>query len=402
MAVQVRNLFSVALISIFAVLCALPGLVLLHFDGVTRSLVENRDLADLPPWPGDRAALAGWTTGFDRFVADHFGGRQRLVALYNYLHVAAGVSPIERALVGRDGWLFLEQTYLKDSNRGAMPLSDRELEALVDSFQRRRDFLADRGIEFIVMPVPDKNSLFPEFLPASVKFVGPSRLAQFRAALLDVNFHSVDVYDRLQRAKEQGEEIYFQTDSHWNSRGAWFAYLALMDALHELGYPGGTVLRETDVEFIRMDPLFPTDIVKNLLGLAGWIRENHGIRARVTDPGEVKAFRGSDGTPYKYIYPAPPGQEHKHYKRTTPRDGSRVLIYRDSYGNAMIPFLIHSFDEVIYLRPPKTMGFDPADIERYQPDLVIYEFVERGLLYRPDDLLLRHAAQGQGGIEHAK
>ena len=33
------------------------------------------------------------------------------------------------------------------------------------------------------------------------------------------------------------------------------------------------------------------------------------------------------------------------------------------------------------------MGFDPADVEKYDPDLVIYQFVERGLFYPPDDTL---------------
>ena len=161
-----------------------------------------------------------------------------------------------------------------------------------------------------------------------------------------------------------------------------------MEALRESGYRKGVMLDETDIEFIRLDPFYPTDIVRNLLGLQGWIPDGHGIRARVRDDSEYSASRGSDGRPYDYIYAPPPGQEDKHFKRGQPRDGSRVLVYRDSYGNAMLPFLVHSFDELIYARPPKNMSFDPADIERYQPDLVIYEFVERALYYTPDNSLL--------------
>ena len=73
-------------------------------------------------------------------------------------------------------------------------------------------------------------------------------------------------------------------------------------------------------------------------------------------------------------------------------------------GTAGAIALINGDDHQLQIRGLRGYSnrFDPADIERYQPDLVIYEFVERGLLYRPDDLLLRHAAQGQGGIEHAK
>ena len=375
----------------FVLVCLVPGLMLLKFDGETRSLTENRELAGLPSAPGSLEELAGWTGHFDAFVADHFGSREKLVAAYNYLHVLAGISPIKRALVGKSGWLFLEQTFLKDANRGALPLSEQELESLIDSFERRRDYLDSKGILFMVMPVPDKNSMFPEYLPDSVEFVGPSRLEQFLQAAEGARFDHVDVPSRLQEAKDGGEEIYFQTDSHWNHRGAWFAYLALMESLRTAGYEGGRTLAETDVEFIRLDPYHPSDIVKNLLGLSGWIREDHGIRARVNDTAKIRAYRASDGQEYDYLYGPPPGQEQKHFIRSEKRDGSRVLIYRDSYGNAMLPFLVHSFDELIYARAPKNMSFDPADIERYQPDLVIYEFVERALFYTPDDQLLKQA-----------
>jgi hypothetical protein len=380
---------------VFMLLTAAPGLALFQFDGSTRSLTENRELADVPGIPRDRKELSAWSSRFGAFVADHFGGRETLVAGYNYLHVRMGISPSPRALIGRDGWLFLEQTQLTDANRGALPLSDERLEQLLASFERRQSYLDARGIAFLVMPVPDKHSVFPEFLPSSVKFVGDSRLEQFRRAMRGRDFNSVDTHAALLAAKDAGEEIYFQTDSHWNSRGAWVAYRALMQRLHEAGYRGGTLIDESDVEFIRLDTYHPTDIVKNLLGLSGWIPEAHGIRARVTDSGEVRAFRGSDGEEYDYLYSPPPGQEHKHFVRTEPRDGSRVLIYRDSYANAMLPFLVHSFDEVIYARAPKSMSFDPADIDRYDPDLVLYEFVERALFYEPDDSLLLAARKVQ-------
>jgi hypothetical protein len=39
------------------------------------------------------------------------------------------------------------------------------------------------------------------------------------------------------------------------------------------------------------------------------------------------------------------------------------------------------------------MSFDPADVKQYDPDLVIYEFVERVLHYRPDNSLLESELQ---------
>jgi hypothetical protein len=396
MLTRIRNISSILLITLFAALCIVPGLKLLQYDGDTLSTTENRNLAALPRLPGDIDSLLVWPKLFEDFVTDHFGFRSELVRFYNLLHVKLGVSPISRALVGKDGWLFLEQTRLADSNRGALPLSSAQLERLMDSFESRHRYLESRQKKLVVFPVPDKNSLYPEFLPDSVKIVGPSRLRQFRDATVSAEFQTADTLTMLESARQQGEAIYYQTDSHWNCRGAWFAYLALMKRIRDAGYQGGRMLAESEVEFIRPAKPHNTDIVRNLLNLEGRITEPYSYVCRIRHPDKIRATRPSDGQSFDYIYAAPPGTEHRRYQHTEPRDHSRVLVYRDSYANAMVPFLIHSFDEVIYAAPSVTMGFDPTDIERYDPDLVIYEFVERSLFYPPDDTLLLTEPRSSG------
>ncbi len=42
-----------------------------------------------------------------------------------------------------------------------------------------------------------------------------------------------------------------------------------------------------------------------------------------------------------------------------------------------------------YLGVSVKMGFNPDDIKKHDPGLVIYQFVERGLFYPPDDALLQ-------------
>jgi hypothetical protein len=386
---HIRNISSILLFTLLAVVCFVPGLMLLQFDGQTLSQTENRNLAALPALPGDSESLLAWPKLFEGFVTDHFGFRSELVRGYNFLHVKIGVSPTDRVLVGKEGWLFLEQTHLADSNRGALPMNPSQLTDLVDSFSLRHHYLDSRQKKLVVFPVPDKNSLYPEFLPGSVKIIGSSRLRQFLDATLPADFYTADALASLQTAKQQGEAIYYQTDSHWNCRGAWFAYLALMNKIRQTGYRGGHILDEAEIDFVRPDIPHGTDIVRNLLNLENQILEPYSYTCRIKKPGNIKASRPSDGQSFDYIYAAPPGREHRRYKHQDVGDQSRVLVYRDSYANALLPFLIHSFDEVIYAAPSVTMGFDPEDVKRYDPDLVIYEFVERGLFYSPDDTLFQ-------------
>jgi len=390
---RVRNISSIILLVFLLVVCVLPGLVLLKSGANTVSNKENRRLAALPALPRDQKSLLAWPTGFEDFVTDHFGFRSKLVSGYNYLHVRLGVSPLKRVMVGEDGWLFLEQTRLSDANRGALPINDADLARLTSSFAHRQRYLARMQKKLVVFPAPDKNTLYPEFLPDSVKRVGPSRFMQFRSASQQADFPTVDTLSALQTAKHHGENTYFKTGSHWNCRGAWFAYLALMDTIRAAGYQGGRVLDESEVEFLKPDKFPGGDITRNLLNLGGQIPEPFAYTCRIRKPSKFKVIRPSDGTSFTYPYAAPPGQEHRLYRHRQATDGSRVLIYRDSYANAMVPFLIESFDVVIYASPGVKMGFDPADIDRYNPDLLIYEFVERTLFYPPNDKLLNDREQ---------
>ena len=368
--------------------------MLFQYDGENTSITENRLLAAWPGPPTGTATLPEWPVQFDSFVADHFGFRSDLVRFYNLIHVKLGTSTVKKVLVGKNNWLFLEQTKLADSNRGAYPFKADRLAALVASFEKRQKYLERLGKYFIVFPTPDKNSLFPEFLPDSVKIIGPSRFVQFRDAALAADFLSVDTLPALKAAKKAGEDIYFQTDSHWNCRGAWFAYLALMKTLRNAGYTGGKILDESEVDFIRPENPRGSDIVRLLLNLEGYIHEPLGYVCRIKSQAEITASRPSDGLKFEYVYAAPPRNEQRRYKHAQPRDNSRVFIYRDSYANALLPFLIHTFDELIYTSPEIMMGFDPADVELHNPDLVIYQFVERGLFYPPDDTLLETFESG--------
>ncbi len=393
---RIRAISSIVLLAFLASVCAVPGLMLLRSDRETVSTAENRELAAVPALPSDWAALAEWPQRVEDFVGDHFGLRGTLVRGYNLIHVTAGVSPMRRIVVGKAGWLFLEQTRLGELNRGAVPLSAPRLARLIESFESRHRYLAGRGVAFAVLAAPDKHSLYPEYLPASLKIVGPSRFQQFRDAALEADFQLVDALAALQAAKAAGEPIYYRGDSHWNCRGAWVAYRALMAKLREAGYRGGRELDEAEVEFSRPEQPRATDLVRNLLNLDGLIEEPNDYVCRIAEPAEFIASRPDDDRVFDYVYAAPPGKEHRRYRRTTPRDHSRVLVYRDSYANAMLPFLIHTFDEVIYAAPPRPLAFDPADVDRYDPDLVIYQFVERSLYYPPNDKLLEAALSADG------
>ena len=106
----------------------------MQWRGTATPLTENRTLASFPQAPANRDDWLGYPTAFDAYMDDNFGLRLVLLRLYNRLHVALGVSPSERVILGEEGWLFYEVAQLTDQNRGALPLNEEQLDNLQHRF----------------------------------------------------------------------------------------------------------------------------------------------------------------------------------------------------------------------------------------------------------------------------
>src|SRR4029079_1506740 len=86
------------------------------------------------------------------------------------------VSPVSTALIGRDGWLYFlgeDGASVDRDYRGVVPYPAEDMPNPAAEFKRRHDFLAARGIVYVVMIVPDKATIYPEHLPRWVTRVAP-------------------------------------------------------------------------------------------------------------------------------------------------------------------------------------------------------------------------------------
>ena len=200
-----------ALIAVFVVLISLPlaGLIL----GFDRAFVleENRNLAPRPELKLDRAALAALPGRFEAYFNDHFGFRKRLIYWLAVVKVQGlGVTSTPGVTLGSNGWLYLASDAAVLSYRAARPFTPAQLEAVpADSSRRRRDWLAARGIPYLMVIPPNKDTIYPEFMPAAYNKVNPrSRLDQLVDYMKDHSSVSIlDIREDLRRAK-QVERVY--------------------------------------------------------------------------------------------------------------------------------------------------------------------------------------------------
>jgi len=153
--------------------------------------------------------------------------------------------------------------------------------------------------------------------------------------------------------------LFQKTDTHWNSQGAYFAYEHIMETIIQ-DFNHQTIIPQSYFE-LKKDTL-QGDITRMI---NNYKKENI-IHYNKPENSSVETIISS----YKY-------HAYKNRKRNL-----KLLMFRDSFGYELFPYLNESFNEVVYIKYNKDIS--KTKIEYEKPDIVILEVSERNF-----DLLLK-------------
>lgn len=207
----------------------------------------------------------------------------------------------------------------------------------------------------------DSVNVWNIVVPTSAEFYLPSRFSKYSSSEKDAidNIYAnladgvtgVDAYSVL--AEHTDEYIYFRTDHHWTPLGAYYAYTAFADALgmeyHPIedytekvkygfvgslyGYTGDVTLLNAPEEFHYF---LPPDV-------------NYTTSYYSYD---TLAPKGSGALFHEYVeggncYGMFLGADAIHTKISTDvKNGRKIAVFKESYGNAFVPFLVNNFEEI--------------------------------------------------------
>ena len=379
------RLAPLATVIVFLVVIALPGLGLaLGLDRATISESEMRELATWPAWSWAPTDLAVWPGRFEQYFEDHFMLRSRLIDwrasfLWNRLKTSGS----DTAIAGKRGWLFYAADGGIDDWTQAEPFTHDELEVWRETLAKRRAFLARRGISYLFVIAPDKQMIYPEYMPDSLRRLrGDYRVDQLIAYLHETmpDFEVLDLRPALLAAKEtSGELLYHRYDSHWNDRGGLVAYQIIIRAIaHKLPreLPSIAPLERRDFDTDRAVP--SGDRIAML-----WLTD----RGKQAMPGLVLR-RGVGYRVLEPTVPDPYGEEGLIITEHANRHLPTLVMFRDSFAGRLIPYLSEHFSRASYLWQNE---FDFDEIERHHPDIVVQELVARHFFaYAPSPELIPH------------
>jgi len=300
--------------------------------------------------------------------------RVKIAALSGRLYVKwLKISPIPESILGTDGWLYYAglsaDKLLERDVWGRDPFSQDELERWRKLLIERTRHFRNIGAKYVLVIAPNKESIYPEYLPAWIgPKVGPSRLDQLMAYLKSAPEATV-IDLRANLIADKGSDIlYYKTDTHWNPRGAHTAY-------HEIAR--------------ILEPYFPGLFVRSWASFNPKVIERQSMDiARMMGlefPDEDFELDHSTCAEHRPISlpisgVLQPTVASGYSTRCNAPGNINAVILHDSFGLALTPFLEESFRSTANFDRMgwnNAAGYDLA--ETLKANLVVEILVERNL-----------------------
>ncbi|MBQ5325223.1 MAG: hypothetical protein J6J58_07225 [Oscillospiraceae bacterium] len=320
-----KNLKKYPLIIFFAVFLYALSIADLFSPQYETSELENRDLAKFPAFSLKALINNEYTPKIEDFTEDHFIVRNSWISLKSISESVLGKGENNGIVYGEDGYLFTKVLAADTTQR------DKNVNAIGAFVANNPEFDID------VMLVPTAPSVMTDKVkPGSPVNDASVVINQLKNLVGDENL--LDVTDVLKAHSD--EYIYYRTDHHWTSLGAYYAYADFMTS-------NGLSPRSTD-EFTFVE-------VENFLGTHYSKSKNFNVKPDVMTYIENDSEIEIMGT-VSPIYDYSKLEVRDKYAMflqgnngfsTIKGDGEgKILVIKDSYANCFVPFLTGDFEQV--------------------------------------------------------
>lgn len=374
-------LFSVFFVGMFLLDCVTPDR--------TVSELENTTLTQRPKVTAQILSSAGLNRFFNdytQYTKDQIPGRDAWISLQSFVETALlQKTQSGGILLGDKGQMF-DRTYgLVSSEERTLP---RNIAAVASLAARCPG-------KVYVMVAPAASSIYPERVPAHAPLLQEeSYLGQIQAAVEQAGGVYLPLEDALSAHKD--EYIYYRTDHHWTTQGAYYAYSELCSALGlepfdraahtAVDVPDfyGTFYSRARTWNAQPDTLtyYDLDNPLTIYTVTGPGMPTEGQTTGLYDLDKLDVYdkyaaflHGNNGL-----------------SRVEGDGEGRILVIKDSYANSFVPFLTANYAQidVVDLRN-YNYGLDGLIAENgYDQILVLYSFDS----FKSDPYLYRAGIEG--------
>lgn len=300
---------------------------------------ENRSLAQAPTLTGEALADGSYLSDLGTYLADQFPFRDSWISLNLGWNRALGQKEASGVYLCQDDYLMQIPSEPNEQQR------KRNLEAV-------RTFAEDhKDLNLVMSVIPNAVTIHADKLPdhAPVR----DQLADLAAIKEKVGgTQFVDVTDCL--LDHRGETLFYRTDHHWTSQGAYYALQEIAQSLHipiqdRAAYTVYTVSDSFEGTLSSKSGSHGTrDVVELFVPVTDitYYVTNDNDQTGVCSMYDRSALDGKDH--YAVFF----GGNYGRVDIVTTADTERtLLVFKDSYANCLIPMLYPYFDHIIMIDP---------------------------------------------------
>lgn len=347
---------------------------------------ENRALASWPVYSFTALKDGSYMSGVQTYLSDHFPLRDPFMTLKTKYEMLTGREEINDIYLAKDGY------YIEAYK------TPKQQKKIITQFQKLQDAITTNAKQNVrVMLVPTAISTYNAKLPGSAPDRGVLRqvdtMNEIYAAL--PNMQKVDAWSALQTAAAQEADnagnaqsmadaedvgsdtaaatgLYYHTDHHWTTHGAYVGYQAYC------GATGLSPIPEADFQKTCVTTDFHGTIFSKLHdstvpGDTITLYENPANRLTVSypDTGEVTdTLYNRDYLAQKDKYSMFLNNLHPLVEITneTADSDRQLVLIKDSYANSMVPFLVNHYQK-IYVFDTRYYRFGPSSFINEHPEV---------------------------------
>lgn len=334
----VKKLYRYISITIIAIVVAFVILNLVKKDR-EMSEKENRMLQSFPTVSMDNIASGRFMSEYETYQSDQFIFRDFWISLKTCLDSISGKNYSNGVYKGKKGYLLEEPAEPDEEN----------LQKNIDAINA----LADGGVAKVyTMIVPNASTIMPTLLPAFAPVRSQKEdLAKFRSSLSQ-KVTDIDVAEILKEHLD--EQMFYHTDHHWTTRGAYYSFLK---AAESLGIEGESV----NYDIYKVS----ADFVGTMASTSGYIGKKDVIEAFLPSGTSVQYLIEyvEEQKTTASLYQSDKLEGYDKYAfflggnspilriKTTASTDKKLLVVKDSYANCFLPFLIPHYKEIVVADP---------------------------------------------------
>ncbi|MDY5435238.1 DHHW family protein [Peptostreptococcus porci] len=302
------------------------------------SVAENRELQQRPSMSLSRLLDGKFASEYTKFLSDQFINRDGLIKIKAKFDLMTGKKEINGVYIAKNDYL-MEGFKRSDDNSTLSKLSE------INKFTNN-----NTGLKVSMMLVPNKVEIYSNLLPKSNPNDSQKEYVNFVKKNLDSKIKVVELFDVFEKNKNN-IDLYFKTDHHWTTDGAYLAYVEYCKALNlepinenilernlasdsfkgSLYYKNGAEIGFPDELYLYLNKNEDKPVL---------VKYYDDLK-KVPSLYDVSKLQGRD--PYEVFT----GGNHTQIKIRTNIDTKRkLLVVKDSYANAMLPFLVNNFSEI--------------------------------------------------------